>query len=431
MYHLAVLTIDWKPQERIVNIKNRLHFNSRLTPKDVAKTPFIMTNALIKSSDSSLYRANMYGAPLYTEQTPGFGGVYAGALHIAQKIDNLFGLTLNHPAITIQAESISVKADRQPTKMAKPYYLIKSNIVGNTDYIGNGNNGESGQGLPIIGVVNKENGFGDYYFQTDQKAVFTITSDTTLSEIVTSIHDPDMSFARVDKASAVLYMVQKTNNNNLNIIPTMIQQKLLNPQQLMTPVMTEAEFNSLFDTMVSTADQAEAERIGFALAHSLQSGLTEPINAERLRGLESFLGLITGEAPTTMIGQDVEPIPIQGMTADIVKQVEEEGAMTRARARELASIRQEILRAQLGLRNRFISSASRDGQNHTEPQLPTDLRGLDLELGLPTPRSEYSELTTQRSMRTDTSAGTEASKPSTIATAPSEPNDTPQKPVEP
>jgi hypothetical protein len=417
--------------EKSINIKNRLHFNSRLTPKDVAKTPFIMTNALIKSSDSSLYRANMYGAPLYTEQTPGFGGVYAGALHIAQKIDNLFGLTLNHPAITIQAESISVKADRQPTKMAKPYYLIKSNIVGNTDYIGNGNNGESGQGLPIIGVVNKENGFGDYYFQTDQKAVFTITSDTTLSEIVTSIHDPDMSFARVDKASAVLYMVQKTNNNNLNIIPTMIQQKLLNPQQLMTPVMTEAEFNSLFDTMVSTADQAEAERIGFALAHSLQSGLTEPINAERLRGLESFLGLITGEAPTTMIGQDVEPIPIQGMTADIVKQVEEEGAMTRARARELASIRQEILRAQLGLRNRFISSASRDGQNHTEPQLPTDLRGLDLELGLPTPRSEYSELTTQRSMRTDTSAGTEASKPSTIATAPSEPNDTPQKPVEP
>jgi len=240
-----------------------------------------------------------------------------------------------------------------------------------------------------------------------------------------------MSFARVDKASAVLYMVQKQNNNNLNIIPTMLQQKQLNPQQLMNPVMTEAEFNNLFDTMVSTADQAEAERIGFALAHSLQSGLTEPIDEVRRRGLESFLGLITGETPSTIIGQEEQPIPLGGMTADIIKQVEEEGAMTRARAREIAGVRQEIMRAQLGLRNRFISSASREGQNHTEPQLPTDLRGLDLDVGLPTPRSEVSDLTTTRSGRTNVSAGTEGSKPSTIATAPSEPNATPQKPVEP
>jgi hypothetical protein len=398
--------------EKSINIKNRIHFNSRLTPEDVAKTPFIMTNALVKSSDSSLYRANMYGAPLYTEQTPGFGGVYAGALHIAGKIDTLFGLTLNHPAITIQAESIAVKADRQPTKMAKPYYLIKSNIVGNTDYIGNGNNGESGQGLPIIGVVNKENGFGDYYFQTDQKAVFTITSDTTLSEIITSIHDPDMSFARVDKASAVLYMVQKQNNNNLNIIPTMIQQNQLNPQQLMNPVMTEAEFNSLFDTMISTQDEAEAERIGFALAHSLQSGLTEPIDEVRRRGLESFLGLITGETPATIIGQEAQPVPISGMTEDILKQVEEEGAMTRAKAREIARTRQEIMRAQLGLQRRFISSASKGGQDHTEPQAPRELQGLDL---------ETKPLVRQASVRTD---------PSTIATAPSEPGatDAPEKP---
>lgn len=407
--------------EKSVNIRRRLHFNSRLTPDDTSKTPFVLTNAEIKSGDSSLLRSNLYGAPLYTQQTATMGPVYSGKLHIAEKVDSQFGITLSNPAVSIGASSVAVKADRQPTKMSKPYYLIKSNIVGNTDYVGNGHNGESGQNLPIIGVVNKENGFGDYYFQTDQKAVFTITSDTTLSEIITSIHDPDMSFARVDKSSAVLYMVQKQNNNNLNLIPTMIQQKQLNPQQLLNPVMTEQEFNLLFDTMISTADQAEAERIGFALAHSLQSGLTEPIDKERRRGLESFLGLITGETPETIIGQEAQPVPIQGMTADIVKQIEEEGAMTRARARELARVRQEVMRAQLALRNRFISSASVEGQNHTEPQLPTDLRGLDLDVGIPTPRSEIER---QASVRT------ESTQPSTIATAPSEPGATgaPEKP---
>lgn len=390
--------------EKSVNIKNRLHFNSRLTPDETSITPFVLTNAEIKSGDSSLLRSNLFGAPLYTQQTATTGPVYSGQLHIAEKIDSDFGIALSNPAVSITATSVSVKADRQPTKMAKPYYLLKSNIISNTDYIGNGHNGESGQNLPIIGVVNKENGFGDYYFQTDQKAVFTITNDTTLSEIVTSIHDPDMTFARVDKSSAVLYMVQKQNNNNLNLIPQMIQQKQLNPQQLMNPIMTEAEFNMLFDTMISTQDEAEAERIGFALAHSLQTGMTEPIDEVRRRGLESFLGLITGETPATIIGQEAQPVPITGMTEDILKQVEEEGAMTRARAREIASARQEIMRAQLGLQRRFISSASKEGQDHTEPQLPTDLRGLDLDVGL------------QRQASGKT-------QPSTIATAPSEPGE--------
>ncbi len=389
--------------EKYINIKDRLHFNSRLTPDDTSNTPFVLTNAEIKSGDSSLLRSNLYGAPLFTQQTATTGPVYSGQLHIAEKVDSAFGITLSNPAVSITATSLSVKADRQPTKMSKPYYLLKSNIISNTDYIGNGHNGESGQNLPIIGVVNKENGFGDYYFQTDQKAIFTITNDTTLSEIITSIHDPDMSLARVDKNSAVLYLIQKQNNNNLNLIPQMIQQKQLNPQQLMNPIMTEAEFNLLFDTMISTPSVAEAERIGFSLAHSLQSGLTEPIDEQRRRGLESFLGLITGETPATIIGQEPQPVPIQGMTEDIIKQVEEEGAMTRAKARQLAQARQEIMRAQLGLQRRFISSASREGQNHTEPQLPTDLRGLDLDVGLER----------QASVRTNTS---------TIATAPSDPD---------
>ena len=71
-----------------------------------------------------------------------------------------------------------------------------------------------GQLMPIVGVVNKENGFGDYYFQTGTQLSFTITKPTTITRITTSIHDPDMKVARVDDNCAVLYKIQKTNNGN-------------------------------------------------------------------------------------------------------------------------------------------------------------------------------------------------------------------------
>ena len=411
-----------RDKEKDCNIKDRLHFNSRLTPENVNDFPVVLTNANAKSSDISLFDANMYGAELFSQSGQSVGGLWHSGLTDSGKVDtsNLCHTFINHPAISVDATSVNFQAERQPTKMAKPYYLIKSNLIGDTKYIGNGHNGESGQTLPIIGVVNKENGFGDYYFQTDQKAIFTITNDTTLSEVVTSIHDPDMSLARVDKSSAVLYLITKQNTNNLNIIPELVQQKQLNPQQLVPPVMTEVEFNSLFETMILTKDEAEAEAIGHTLAHYLQSGLTEPIDQDKVRSLESFLGLIAGETPATIIGQEEQPVPQQSMAEDILQQIEREGAMTRAKAREVAQARQDIMRAQLSLRNRFISSASVEGADHTGPQLPTDLRGLiDVEASLPTPRSG---LTGQSSVRT------EGSKPSTIATAPSEPGATPAKP---
>ncbi len=413
---------DERSLEPTRSVKDRLHFNSRLTPENVNDFPIVLTNANAKSSDVSLFDANMYGAELFSQSGQSVGGLWHSGLVDGGKVDasNLSHTFINHPAISVDATSVNFRAERQPTKMLKPYFLIKSNIVGDTKYIGNGHNGESGQLLPIIGVVNKENGFGDYYFQTDQKAVFTITNDTTLSEIVTSIHDPDMSLARVDKSSAVLYLIQKQNTNNLNIIPELVQQKQLNPNELQPPVMTEVEFNQLFETMVLTKDEAEAEAIGHTLAHYLQSGLTEPIDQDKVRSLESFLGLIAGETATTIIGQEAQPVPAQSMAGDILAQIEREGAMTRAKAREVAQTRQDIMRAQLSLRNRFISSASVEGADHTGPQLPTDLRGLiDVEASLPTPRSG---LTTQSSVKT------EGSKPSTIATAPDEPGATPPKP---
>ena len=131
------------------------------------------------------------------------------------------------PAITERQESVRINADSLPVKMSGAYYLIKSDIVQDTKYYGlgadNSNGYTTGQCLPIVGIVNKENGFGDFYFQTDTKMSFTITKPVVISSITTSIHNPDMSLARVENDTSIIYMVKKTNTGNYNIAGELIQ----------------------------------------------------------------------------------------------------------------------------------------------------------------------------------------------------------------
>jgi hypothetical protein len=92
--------------------------------------------------------------------------------------------------------------------------LIKSNIVGNVNYLGGE---DSGQSLPVVYIVNKENGFGDFYFQSESQNEFTITKDVVLSSITTSIHEADYSLASVDENSAIIYKITKQVQANMNV----------------------------------------------------------------------------------------------------------------------------------------------------------------------------------------------------------------------
>lgn len=243
----------------VLNIKDRQTLQTRLTPTNIDNSPFIYTNAFVKQADISIWRKNIYGGSLFTQQTPNQGTIYSAAEWASgangSSIDNC-------PAIVIDATSMNYNAERQPTKMLRPYFLIKSNIVGDMKYIGSGHHTEGGQLLPIVAVVNKENGFGDYYFQTETKNVFTITQPYTLSEITTSIHDPDMSPARVDKNSAVLYMIQKQNNNNLNVVQeTLAEGGALGREmmaELQPPQMNPAEYTEYFKSFIINQQQEQA-----------------------------------------------------------------------------------------------------------------------------------------------------------------------------
>ena len=246
------------------NFKLRLNGNSRINPENQGKTPQLFTNSYVKSADLQLYDTNSYGAHMYSGSSP-FAPIYQSK---NTSPDTIFTAgVVNNPPISIQCDSVSIKADSQPTKMLRPYYLIKSNIVGDMKYIGAGHTNEGGQKLPIVGVVNKENGFGDYYFQTSVKNVFTITKPYTITDITTSIHDPDMSLARVDKNSAVLYMVEKQNNNNLNLVNSLVQTKQFNPQVLNPTSLTDQQYNQYFRSFILNKEQVAQEEQGFINDH--------------------------------------------------------------------------------------------------------------------------------------------------------------------
>ena len=346
--------------DKDTDYKNRLNQNSRLNPENINKVnSAIFTNALVKTSDISLYSVNMYGADLFTQEGISAGSPWnVGGVDGGKSVPATDSIAVNNPAISVDATSIGIKANRQPTKMLRPYYLIKSNIVGDMKYIGAGHSTDGGQQLPIIGVVNKENGFGDYYFQTDQKAVFTITQDRTLSEIVTSIHDPDMSSARVDKNSAVLYMVEKTNNNNLNLISGLLQSKVLPPTAVEPPVMTDAEYNAYFAGLIQNKKQQEIMNEGYVQAHYDQGGeLVNPVpDEQRARSLESFLGFRQGETPDRVIGESRV-----GPGADEVHNTPQ-GTLTRTQARNLEAFRGIQERAKAGLYSRMVPA----GRSHPE-----------------------------------------------------------------
>tara|TARA_R110001592_G_scaffold160185_2_gene392257 strand:+ start:13563 stop:17318 length:3756 start_codon:yes stop_codon:yes gene_type:complete len=173
----------------------------------------ITTNANVLPSTLNEWVVNYLGVPLYTQQIP---GVFTSATT---------GISTGHsvlyqPISVIQSSS-QINAEKLPRKMIRPYFLIKSDIVTDVNYLGGV---DSGQALNIVYVVNKENAFGDYFFQSDSQTEFTITKPRTLTSITTSIHNPDMSLATLSNDSAIIYKITKMNSANSNVIQQVLSQ---------------------------------------------------------------------------------------------------------------------------------------------------------------------------------------------------------------
>ena len=127
-------------------------------------------------------------------------------------------------------DSTKITALELPTKTARPYYTIRSDIIpvansflgGNQDLVT-----AVGRAVnrPVIGIVNKINGYGDFYSQEGNQVVFTNTSKRVITSIKTSVHDPDGSYAKVNRSSAVIYKIVKEKNVDLTPVTTLLTSK--------------------------------------------------------------------------------------------------------------------------------------------------------------------------------------------------------------
>jgi len=186
----------------LTNNNNRI---SRIVNTNLNKLNLPTTNSEIVSTDTRDYIVNQFGAVYYTTQLPSTSTINTKSFL---------------PAISQNTESIKIRALNLPRKMLRPYYCIRSDIIDKPHYVG-GN--ESNNLLSVVGVCDKQYSGGDFYFSSETDFEFTITKERTITNITTSIHDPDQSFSNVNSDSAVIYKIQSRVVNDLDIAQQLFQ----------------------------------------------------------------------------------------------------------------------------------------------------------------------------------------------------------------
>lgn len=201
-------------------------YTSRITEGNVKSLNFATTNANITSAQTIQFLTNPWGVPIFNQQVPityywdGKDRVLANNQLAIGSRENV--PIQNYPPITQVQDSILLTALNLPRKMLKPYYCIRSDIIDEAHYLGGQ---DSGIPLPVVGIVNKINGYGDFYFSEESNLIFTATKRKVITSITTSIHYPDQTFANVSPESAIIYKITKIQPAVSNVLQEIQQQQ--------------------------------------------------------------------------------------------------------------------------------------------------------------------------------------------------------------
>jgi hypothetical protein len=196
------------------NSKNHTRI-TRIDNNNVKDLSLITTNAEVNQGDSKVYIQNNWGAPLLSNMIGGGGTIY-------NSTDFPVSMATFFPEIKQKTESIKITADNLPTRMIRGYYTIRSNILQETPFIGGKVNNTT---MPIIGIVDKINGDGDFYFGQESSLEFTVSKPLRLASITCSLHDPDGSYARCSDQSAVLFKIQRPRAVTFNIAEELLEEQ--------------------------------------------------------------------------------------------------------------------------------------------------------------------------------------------------------------
>tara|TARA_R110000737_G_scaffold203207_2_gene222325 strand:- start:329 stop:3337 length:3009 start_codon:yes stop_codon:yes gene_type:complete len=182
------------------------------------------TNSEIESTDTKSFIVNEYGASLYTPQVPlpmtmNNWGQKAGVPGAPAEYELLNNYNM-YPSLNIPCNSIAITAQNLSKQMLQPFYTVRSDILSSSKYRGSNN---SGILMPVIGIIDRYGAEGDYYFSQGNNLDFTITTPTIFSDITTSIHNPDGSFAVINNNSGVIYKVERLRMGQENIIEQIME----------------------------------------------------------------------------------------------------------------------------------------------------------------------------------------------------------------
>jgi len=229
LFGLLGFTYSQTAPTNINDVNNR---TARITNTNMYQLEWITTNAQIVETQIQNFVVNRYGAIQFSGQIPtplmleGWVNQDPGKDGATNTYPARLSAYTIYPPIVETTSSIVVTGELLPRRMVRPYYCIRSDLVlhEKQKYVGGR---DSGDKLPIIAVVNKENGDGDYFFSVDSPIQFTITNDINISSIKTSIHDPDQSLSSVGDGCCVVYRIER----NKVLDNTIIQEILQNQQK--------------------------------------------------------------------------------------------------------------------------------------------------------------------------------------------------------
>lgn len=186
------------------------------------------TNAEIIATDGKAYVTNRYGANMYYTSLPypisviGYKKVVFGAGHVFDPdAGSTAGARTFNPEIVQKTQSTSITATDLQKSVLKPYYTIRSSLLEGVTSIG-GN--PTGADLPIISIIDKYSASSDYFLGNPSDLEFTVTRNTTVADITTSIHDPDGELSNVNGTSAVIYKIEKLKSAPVNIIAELLKE---------------------------------------------------------------------------------------------------------------------------------------------------------------------------------------------------------------
>ena len=184
------------------------------------------TNAIVDTTDTKAFVVNLYGAPLYSTMLGGVKTVYSkiwqipGAGAIYPHCTFVTGPRYSYyPALTQKTSSFVLPARNLPKIQLNPFYTIRSDIIGYTEYLGSA---KGGMRLPVVGIVDRYGAQGDFFYGSPSDLSFTVTKQTIISDIQTAICNPDGSFADIDSECGVIYKIQKSMAAPQNIFQQII-----------------------------------------------------------------------------------------------------------------------------------------------------------------------------------------------------------------